>query len=320
MLAGSGALAAAPPPGGGSDVDAGGVSSEGHSAVPLDTVGGVTTIASPPEPGVLYATRCMYDFSPFASDAVRQWGGNGVYSATNPSAMRATVDLPAGALLHDMEWYVYNNGGLSRSCDLLRWTASSGTLSLVAQLPFPPGAGVRALRVVIPEVQRGPFPSGIVFIGTITTPDDGTVQVNGFRLGYTLPAVAAAPSFHPIAPQRVYDSRHGDGRMARNTSRTVSVANGLDAGGTVVAPDAVPPGATAIVANVTVSGPTGPNYLSVVPGGSSGFTTSTINFPGGFDAANGTTVLLGADRMVTIFCGDQTGSTDVIIDVTGYYA
>jgi hypothetical protein len=128
----------------------------------------------------------------------------------------------------------------------------------------------------------------------------------------------AAGAFHPIDPQRVYDSRFGDGAMTPNTSRTVSVADGL-AGGTVFETGIVPAGSSAIAFNVTVSGPTGPNFLSVTPGGSTSYSTSTINFPGGFDCANGSIVRLGGDRQVTIFCGDQSGSTHVIIDVTGYY-
>jgi hypothetical protein len=128
----------------------------------------------------------------------------------------------------------------------------------------------------------------------------------------------AAGAFHPIEPQRVYDSRFGDGPMTPNTNRTVSVADSL-AGGTVFELGIVPEGSSAIAFNLTVSGPTGPNFLSITPGGSTSYSTSTINFPGGFDCANGSTVRLGGDRQVTIFCGDQAGSTDVIIDVTGYY-
>lgn len=128
----------------------------------------------------------------------------------------------------------------------------------------------------------------------------------------------AAGAYHPIDPERVYDSRFADGPMAPNTNRTVSVANGL-AGATIIEPNIVPAGSTAVTFNVTVSGPTGPNFLSVTPGGSTSYSASTINFPGGFDCANGSTVRLGGDRQVTIFCGDQSGSTHVILDVTGYY-
>jgi hypothetical protein len=128
----------------------------------------------------------------------------------------------------------------------------------------------------------------------------------------------AAGAYHPIDPQRVYDSRFADGPMTPNTNRTVSVADGL-AGATIIEPNIVPAGSSAVTFNVTVSGPTGPNFLSVTPGGSTSYSTSTINFPGGFDCANGSSVRLGGDRQVTIFCGDQSGSTHVILDITGYY-
>jgi hypothetical protein len=134
---------------------------------------------------------------------------------------------------------------------------------------------------------------------------------------------ATAGAFHPIEPARVYDSRLAastpSGPMAPNTNRVISVKDGRDATGAVVTPDVVPAGATAVTFNLTVAGPTGPNFVSAVPGDATGFTTSTINFPGGFDAANGSVVKLDADRQVKLFCGDQSGSTHVILDITGYY-
>ncbi len=130
-------------------------------------------------------------------------------------------------------------------------------------------------------------------------------------------------AFHAIEPARVYDSRLASatppGLMAPNTNRVVSVKDGRDGTGAIVTPDVVPAGATAVAFNLTVAGPTGPNFVSVVPGDATGFTTSTINFPGGFDAANGSVVKLDADRQVKLFCGDQSGSTHVIVDITGYY-
>lgn len=133
-----------------------------------------------------------------------------------------------------------------------------------------------------------------------------------------------AGSFHPIDPARVYDSRiaayaPNDGVLAPNTDRVVSVKDGRDGGGAVTVADLVPEGATAVAINVTVAGPTGPNFLSVVPGDAASYTASTINWPGGFDCANGAIVKLDASRQLKVFCGDQSGSTHVIIDVTGYY-
>ena len=133
-----------------------------------------------------------------------------------------------------------------------------------------------------------------------------------------------AGSFHPINPARVYDSRlaayaPNNGLLARNTNRVLSVKDGRDATGAVVAANVVPEGATAVAINVTIAGPTGPNFLSVVPGDAAAFTASTINWPGGFDCANGAIVKLDATRQLKAFCGDQSGSTHFIIDVTGYY-
>lgn len=137
-----------------------------------------------------------------------------------------------------------------------------------------------------------------------------------------LAGVGTAGSFHPINPVRVYDSRAAvpaPGVMAPNTNRLIVAKDGRNAGGVVTAADAVPAGATAITFNVTATATTGPNYLSVVPGDATGFTTSTLNWAGGADIANGGTVKLDSSRRIKVFLGDQTGSAHVIVDVTGFY-
>jgi hypothetical protein len=123
-----------------------------------------------------------------------------------------------------------------------------------------------------------------------------------------------AGALHAIEPQRVYDSRRIGARFAPNSNRVVSVATS-----TAGIADIVPSGATAVTFNVTAADTTGPNFLSVVPGDAAAFTTSTVNFPGGFDVANASVVKLDAQRQVRIFCGDQAGSTHAIVDITGYY-
>lgn len=138
-----------------------------------------------------------------------------------------------------------------------------------------------------------------------------------------LAGAGTAGSFHPIVPVRVYDSRASlptPGVMARNTSRVISVKDGRDAAGTVTAADVVPAGATAVTFNVTCTGTTGPNYLSVTPGDTAATpNTSTLNWPGGMDLANASTVKLDGNRQIKVFLGDQTGSAHVIVDITGYY-
>src|SRR5690606_1052772 len=67
------------------------------------------TIASPPLNGRLYRYQQMFDFSCESATAQRTWGGFGVYSGNTASLNWASVDIPAGALIRDIEWYVRNN-------------------------------------------------------------------------------------------------------------------------------------------------------------------------------------------------------------------
>lgn len=136
---------------------------------------------------------------------------------------------------------------------------------------------------------------------------------------------STAGSFHAITPIRVYDSRQPgysgyNGSLGRTASREVSVADARDGSGGVVAANAVPAGATAVAFNITVAGPTGDNYLSITPGGVATIpTTSIINFVTGQNVANASVVAISSDRKVKVWCGTMYGSTDFILDISGYY-
>lgn len=139
-----------------------------------------------------------------------------------------------------------------------------------------------------------------------------------------LAGTPASGSFHAIAPQRAYDSRQAGyavkGPLAPNTSRVVSVADGHSANGAVTLANAVPAGATAVEINLTASSPTSKNYLAVASGDATATTTSLLNWDIGVtQIANSITVQVNSTREIKVFCGDQAGSTDVIVDVFGYY-
>lgn len=141
------------------------------------------------------------------------------------------------------------------------------------------------------------------------------------------PSVAPAelqPQYFPIDPIRCYDSREAayaeNGPLAPNEVRVVSVADSHDRAGAVLATDVVPEGATAVTYNITVARPTGHNYLSVAPGDATDPpAASSINFDVGRNDANGLTGRLDAERQLAVFCGDDVGSCEFIIDVNGYY-
>ncbi|MFT6292155.1 MAG: hypothetical protein ACJAR2_002769 [Ilumatobacter sp.] len=125
-----------------------------------------------------------------------------------------------------------------------------------------------------------------------------------------------------IDPTRAYDGRIDSyaesGRLAPGASKTISVKDGHDLTGNLVAQNAVPAGATSITYNLTIAGPTGPNFVAVTPGDSTSFLSSAINFKTS-SIANAGNVKIDANRQIKVWGGGNTGSMFVIIDITGYY-
>ena len=236
---------------------------------------------------------------------------NGVYGKTTApgSGVRAEATSlgGTGVLAHGFAYGVYTDATPGYGLSSIGETAAI-QLHPAAQLPPPTRTNQHFAGEVDVDQNRDIW----------YCVEDGTPGV--WR---KLAGPGTAGGFHPIEPARVYDSRLASstpsGVMTPNSNRVVSVKDGRNATGAIVTPDVVPVGATAVSFNLTVAGPTGPNFVSVVPGNATGFTTSTINFPGGFDAANGSIVKLDANRQIKLFCGDQSGSTHVIVDITGYY-
>jgi hypothetical protein len=75
----------------------------------------------------------------------------------------------------------------------------------------------------------------------------------------------------------------------------------------------------AVVGNVTVVGQTKAGYVSLTPNVQANPTTSTINFPLGDTRANNFTVKLGNTGGLVGIYKASSGSTHLIMDVTGYY-
>lgn len=119
-----------------------------------------------------------------------------------------------------------------------------------------------------------------------------------------------APSFHPLQPTRVMDTRSGQGgtQFASNETRYLQIAG---VGG-------VPADAVAVALNVTVIGPTAPGYLTVWPAGSPVPTASNVNFLAGQTVANMVTTGLGPTGGVSIY--NLLASAHVIVDVTGWFS
>ena len=137
--------------------------------------------------------------------------------------------------------------------------------------------------------------------------------------------VRLSSPFVPVTPTRVCDSRAAapsPGILVAGSNRTISVADGRNGSGGVSVANLVPAGATAVTANVTVTGTTGGfGYLAINPGGNLIEGASSINwFGAGQTLANGVTLTLNASRQLTVICNGAAGaSTHFLIDVSGYY-
>ena len=84
-------------------------------------------------------------------------------------------------------------------------------------------------------------------------------------------------------------------------------------------PCGIPASATSVALNVAVTGPTTAGNLALYPGGGSVPVTSALNYRAGQTRANNAIVRLGPGGALAVFCNQTTGSTHVILDVTGYF-
>jgi hypothetical protein len=147
----------------------------------------------------------------------------------------------------------------------------------------------------------------------------------GVEVRYQVPVASADAGsvFHPINPVRAYDSRVAgyavNGPIANFGSRVIDVSSGHDLStGAVTLANAVPAGATAITYNLTTDQSTATGFVAITPGSASEFAASAINLNGS-PLANGGTVQIAGDRTIKVWVGGG-GTTQVIVDVTGYYA
>jgi len=142
---------------------------------------------------------------------------------------------------------------------------------------------------------------------------------------------SSASSFVPVSPVRVLDTRSdlGLAEVTDGVAGTLKVTGSIPTATSngVVNAVVVPAGATAVVLNVTAVNPTAGGYVSLRPGDATGApTVSTLNVTAGGTFPNGATITIpttGAHAgqiQVWFEAYDTTvGSTELLIDIAGYY-
>jgi hypothetical protein len=155
--------------------------------------------------------------------------------------------------------------------------------------------------------------------------------VGGFAVVRATSGSSSASSFVPVSPVRVLDTRSdlGLAEVTDGVAGTLKVTGSIPTAtsGGVVNAVVVPAGATAVVLNVTAVNPTAGGYVSLRPGDATGApTVSTLNVTAGGTFPNGATITIPttgahAGEIQVWYEAEYTtvGSTELLIDIAGYY-
>ncbi len=137
--------------------------------------------------------------------------------------------------------------------------------------------------------------------------------------GYFL--AGSGQTYTPLTPTRFMDSRAGTGHRGPPTFQA-NVAQRIPIGGVTFDTVTVPSNATAITANLTVTGQTKVGSVTLTPTPNNAPTTSTINFPVGDTRANGVTIQLDplTGDIAAVYVAAHGATANLVLDVTGYYS
>ena len=193
-------------------------------------------------------------------------------------------------------------------------TAPADYISATGTVTFAPGTTTQTVNVSV-QGDTLDEPDENFFVN-LSSPNNATIfDVQG--VGTINDDDATPKRYTALTPARILDTRDGTGvctpaclgSLGEESTRSVQVTG----------EDGVPSsGVSAVVINVTVSGPTQSSFLTVYPSDASQPNVSNLNFTPGQTVPNLVKVKLGADGMVNVY--NHRGATEVIFDVQGWYS
>jgi hypothetical protein len=249
------------------------------ATVPVELPGSVISLT----PSRLLDSRIGQGFNGPAHDGtvitLPVWGKGGVPQNASAVLMNLTVTQPTA-------------GGF------LTAYASGGSAPTVSNANFTAGKTIANLSLI---------PVGTDGAIAIKSSVAGSVHVIADVQGYIVGGdVSAAGVVVPVTPSRLLDTRSTQ-RVAGRGVVTLPVA-----GVAGVAVDA-----TAVVVNITVTGPSGAGFLTAWPAGLAMPNASNVNFVAHQTVPNMAIVKVGAAQSISIF-NANSGPVDVIVDIQGF--
>ena len=148
-------------------------------------------------------------------------------------------------------------------------------------------------------------------IAHTVTAHDGTT----YTATYAVKSSGGTPTpntYHPVTPVRVLDTRKAiglSGKLTAGVPRTFTIAGH----------NGIPAGATAITANATVVNSSAASSIYLGPAPIAKPTTYTLSFNKGQVANRGVTVALSPTGSLSVTYRASSGTTDLVLDVTGYF-
>ena len=222
----------------------------------------------------------------------------------------------------------------------LRESGSVTELIVASRAGVPDNAGSVVLNVTVTDTQQ----AGFVTVYPCGTPRPTASNLN-FTTGQTVPNAVVAkvgsggsvclftsapthliadvngyfppgPSFGPLSPGRVLDTRPGtttvDGQYAETGVRSAGTVTEL----TIAGRGGVPFDADAVVLNMTVTEAQQAGFITVFPCGAPLPLASSLNFTTGQTVPNAVIAKVGSGGRVCLY---TSGSTHLIADVNGYF-
>jgi hypothetical protein len=154
------------------------------------------------------------------------------------------------------------------------------------------------------------FYSGVQQLTAVVDDSSGTSATS-----FPVEVVVNPGAFHGLTPSRILDTRDGTG-FGTGTTGPVGAHSTVDL--FVNGSNGVPgSGVSAVVLNVTVTGPQQSGFLTVYPDGGAQPFASNLNFSAGQTVANLVTVGDSDDEVD--FYNGSPGDVQIVADVVGYY-